>query len=65
MRSIEEIINALKNGEYNDKLTKIDTEIRANVIEKAKSLNYCLVLPKSMVLYGGEDITDVIAKGIK
>lgn len=51
--------------EYNDKLAKIDTEIRANVIEKAKSLNYCLVLPKSMVFYGGEDITDVIAKGIK
>lgn len=51
--------------EYNDKLTQIDTEIRTSVIEKAKSLNYSLVLPKSMVFYGGEDITDVIAKGIK
>lgn len=51
--------------EYNDKLTKIDSEIRAAVIEKAKSLNYSLVLPKSMVFYGGDDITDVIAKDIK
>ena len=51
--------------EYNDKLTKIDSEIRAAVIEKAKSLNYSLVLPKSMVFYGGDDITDVIANDIK
>ncbi len=51
--------------DYNDKLTQIDTEIRAAVIEKAKSLNYNLVLPKSMVFYGGEDITDVIAKDMK
>ncbi len=51
--------------DYNDKLTQIDSEIRATVIEKAKNLNYSLVLPKSMVFYGGEDITDVIAKDIK
>ncbi len=51
--------------DYNDKLTKIDSEIRTAVVEKAKSLNYNLVLPKSMVFYGGEDITDVIAKDIK
>lgn len=51
--------------EYNDKLTKIDSDIRAIVIEKAKSLNYSLVLPKNMVFYGGDDITDVIAKDIK
>ena len=51
--------------DYNDKLNQIDTEIRAAVIEKAKNLNYNLVLPKSMVFYGGEDITDVIAKDMK
>ena len=51
--------------DYNDKLTQIDSEIRASVIEKANNLNYSLVLPKSMVFYGGEDITDVIAKDIK
>jgi len=51
--------------EYNKKLTQIDTEVRATVTEKAKSLNYNLVLPKNIVFYGGEDITDVIAKEIK
>ena len=51
--------------EYNKKLSQIDTEIRATVTEKAKSLNYNLVLPKNIVFYGGEDITDVIAKEIK
>ena len=54
-----------KAEEYNKKLTQIDTEVRATVTEKAKSLNYNLVLPKNIVFYGGEDITDVIAKEIK
>jgi len=51
--------------EYNKKLSQIDTEVRAAVTEKAKSLNYNLVLPKNIVFFGGEDITDVIAKDIK
>jgi len=51
--------------EYNKKLSQIDTEVRATVTEKAKNLNYNLVLPKNIVFYGGEDITDVIAKEIK
>lgn len=51
--------------EYNQKLTKIDNEIRATVVEKARNLNYDLVLPKNIVYFGGDDITDVIAKYIK
>ncbi len=51
--------------EYNQKLTKIDSEIRATVVEKARNLNYDLVLPKNIVFFGGDDITDVIAKDIK
>ena len=51
--------------EYNQKLTKIDNEIRATVVEKARNLNYALVLPKNIVYFGGDDITDVIAKDIK
>lgn len=51
--------------EYNKKLSQIDTEVRATVKEKAKNLNYNLVLPKNLVFYGGEDITDIIAKEIK
>lgn len=51
--------------EYNQKLTKIDNEIRATVVEKARNLNYDLVLPKNIVYFGGDDITDVIAKDTK
>lgn len=51
--------------EYNKKLTQIDNEIRSTVVEKARNLNYDLVLPKNMVYFGGDDITDVIAKDIK
>ena len=51
--------------EYNQKLTKIDNDIRAAVVEKARSLNYDLVLPKNIVYFGGDDITDVVAKEIK
>lgn len=51
--------------EYNEKLTQIDNEIRSTVIEKARNLNYDLVLPSNVVYFGGDDITDVIAKDIK
>ena len=50
---------------YNDKLMEIDKSIKAQVAQKAKELNYSIVLPKNMVLYGGEDITNLIAKDIK
>lgn len=61
-------INAQKialDTEYNQKLTKIDNDIRSTVIEKARNLNYDLVLPSNVVYFGGDDITDVIAKDIK
>ena len=51
--------------DYNNKLTQIDTDIRNAVVEKAKSMNYDLVLPKKIVCCGGDDISDVIAKDIK
>ena len=50
---------------YNDKLMEIDKNIKAQVAQKAKEMNYNVVLPKNIVLYGGEDITDKIAKSIK
>lgn len=53
------------DSDYNKRLTDLDTEIRATVVEKAKSLNYDLVLPKNVVFFGGDDITDIIAKDIK
>ena len=53
------------DNDYNKRLNQIDTDIRNAVVEKAKGMNYDLVLPKTIVFYGGEDITDIIAKDIK
>jgi len=51
--------------EYNKRLNEIDTEIKNTVASKAKGMNYNLVLPKNIVFFGGDDITDIIAKEIK
>ena len=51
--------------EYNTKLKQIDTNIKNMIIAKAKGLQYDLVLPKSIVLFGGNDITDEVAKMVK
>ncbi len=53
------------DNEYNTKLKQIDTNIKNLVIEKAKEMKYNLVLPKSIVLFGGDDITAEIAKSVK
>ncbi|MBQ8168518.1 OmpH family outer membrane protein [bacterium] len=53
------------DNEYNSKLKQIDSNIKAIVVEKAKNMNYNLVLPKNIVLFGGDDITSEVAKSIK
>jgi len=50
---------------YNEKLLEIDKNIKAQVAQKAKELNYTVILPKNLVLYGGEDITAKLAPNIK
>ena len=50
---------------YNQKVTGINTKIREQIIEKAKNMNYDLVLPKEIVFWGGDDITSEIDKSIK
>ena len=50
---------------YNKKLTAIDSKIKTAVVEKARSMNYNIVLPKNTVLFGGDDITDQVATIIK
>ena len=50
---------------YNSKLTAIDNKIKTAVVEKARSMNYNMVLPKNTVLFGGDDITDQVAQIIK
>ena len=51
--------------EYNTKLKQIDTDIKTITISKAKEMKYNLVLPKNIVLFGGDDITNEVAKSIK
>ena len=53
------------DNDYNSRMTKIDTDIKGVIAEKAKSMNYDLVLPKNIVLFGGDDITGVFAEDIK
>ena len=56
---------AALDKEYNTKLKQIDTDIKTITISKAKEMKYNLVLPKSIVLFGGDDITAEIAKSVK
>ncbi len=50
---------------YNNKLIAIDNKIKTAVVEKARSMNYNIVLPKNTVLFGGDDITEQVATIIK
>ena len=50
---------------YNNKITAIDNKIKTAIVEKARSMNYNMVLPKNTVLFGGDDITEQVATIIK
>ena len=50
---------------YSTKLKAIDSKIKTAVVEKARSMNYNIVLPKNTVLFGGDDITDQVGAIIK
>ena len=51
--------------EYAKKLATIDASISSTIAAQAKAKGYDIVLAKSIVLYGGDDITSEIAKIIK
>lgn len=51
--------------DYAKKLAEIDKNISNTISNHAKTNNYDIVLAKSIVLYGGENITDEIIKVIK
>ena len=51
--------------EYTKKLAVIDASISSTIAAQAKAKGYDIVLAKSTVLYGGEDITAEIAKIVK
>ena len=51
--------------EYTKKLAAIDASISSTIAAQAKAKGYDIVLAKSTVLYGGDDITAEIAKIVK
>lgn len=51
--------------EYTKKLSAIDASISATIAAQAKAKGYDIVIAKSSVLYGGDDITAEIAKMVK
>ena len=51
--------------DYAAKLKAADANITAQIGKKATELGYNLVLPKSGVIYGGDDITETVLKVIK
>ena len=50
---------------YTKKLAEIDKSISTTIATEAKMQGYNLVLAKSMVLYGGTDITTSVAAKVK
>ena len=46
--------------DYNNKLLSIENNIKNEIAKKAKKDNYDYVFAKSVMLYGGKDITDEI-----
>lgn len=51
---------ALLEKEYNSKLSAIEKNIKDEITNKAKKDNYDYVFAKSVLLYGGKDITNEI-----
>ena len=46
--------------DYNNRLMQIENNIKEEISKKAKKDDYDVVFAKSVVLYGGKDITDEI-----
>ena len=50
---------------YKTKLNAIDKSIGETIASQAKANGYDIVLTKSVVLYGGDDITAMVSKAVK
>lgn len=51
--------------QYNDELQKIDADITATIGKIAEDKGYSVVVAKGLVMFGGKDITEDVAKSIK
>lgn len=51
--------------EYDNKLSAIEKNIKAEIAKKAQKDSYDYVFAKSVVLYGGKDITSELSQSVK
>lgn len=51
--------------QYAAALQKVDASITETIANEAKKLGYTLVLAKGATIYGGDDITEKVAKVVK
>ena len=51
--------------DYNDRLSAIEKNIKAEISKRAQKDGYDYVFAKSVVLYGGKDITDELLRSVK
>ena len=56
---------AAEAKEYTKKLSEIDKNISATINSTARARGYDLIFAKGTLLYGGEDITEMISKSVK
>jgi len=52
-------------NDYNNRLSAIEKNIKAEIAKKAQKDSYDYVFAKSVVLYGGKDITNDLLNSIK
>ncbi len=53
------------DNQYQTKLSKIEDRLKQQIAASAKKNNYDYVFAKTVVFYGGDDITDIISKDIR
>ena len=53
------------DNEYRAQLSSIEKDLRHDIINSAKKHNYDIVVAKSVIFFGGDDITDLISKDIR
>ena len=68
VKKFEKDLTAMKNStdkNYTKSLAEIDNSISKTIETESKKAGYDIVFAKSVVLYGGTDITNTIVKAVK
>lgn len=53
------------DNQYKTRLSDLENKLRRDIIESAKKNNYDVVIAKSVMFCGGDDITDLVSKDIR